>query len=304
MAARILRLSGHVLLLLWLLAVVLPLLWVFLNSLRSSQEFVANPFGLPWVLTGKAPEGHDAWAGVVTNFQRAWVESNFSTYFINSVLVTSVSLALILAISAMAAYVLARFSFRGNRAIYLYLITGMMLPAQLLLVPLFFEFGRISAWGSALVAPLGYEVSLHNSLTGLVIIYVALSIPFTVMVLTGFFRSLPGTLREAAIMDGCGEYTAFWHVMLPLARPGLVSAAIFNFLGLWNEYIFALVFVNSPEKKTLPLGLASVSMQAQYKTDFGLMFAGLVIVIVPTLLVYMALQRQLTRGITVGALKG
>lgn len=304
MAARILRLSGQVLLLLWLLAVVLPLLWVFLNSLRSSQEFVANPFGLPWVLTGKAPEGHDAWAGVVTNFQRAWVESNFSTYFINSVLVTSVSLALILAISAMAAYVLARFSFRGNRAVYLYLITGMMLPAQLLLVPLFFEFGRISAWGSALVAPLGYEVSLHNSLTGLVIIYVALSIPFTVMVLTGFFRSLPGTLREAAIMDGCGEYTAFWHVMLPLARPGLVSAAIFNFLGLWNEYIFALVFVNSPEKKTLPLGLASVSMQAQYKTDFGLMFAGLVIVIVPTLLVYMALQRQLTRGITVGALKG
>ena len=92
--------------------------------------------------------------------------------------------------------------------------------------------------------------------------------------------------------------------MLPLAKPGLVTAAIFNFLGLWNEYLFALVFVNSPAKKTLPLGLAAVSIQAQYKTDFGLMFAGLVIVLVPTLAVYMLLQRQLTRGITVGALKG
>jgi ABC-type glycerol-3-phosphate transport system permease component len=105
-------------------------------------------------------------------------------------------------------------------------------------------------------------------------------------------------------MDGCGEYRVFWHIMLPLARPGLVTAAIFNFLGIWNEYLFALVFVNTHEKKTLPLGLASVSIQAQYKTDFGLMFAGLVIVMVPTLVVYGLLQRQLTRGITVGALKG
>lgn len=304
MGLRMLRYAGNALLGFWFLAVVLPLLWVFLNALRSSQEFVGNPFGLPWVLGGGAPEGHDAWAGLVSNFRRAWVESNFATYFVNSVIVTSTSLVLILAVSAMAAYVLARFTFRGNRGLYLYLISGMMLPAQLLLVPLFFEFGRLSAWGSALLAPLGYEFSLHNSLSGLVLIYVALSIPFTVMVLTGFFRSLPGAMREAAIIDGCSEYAAFWHIMLPLARPGLVSAAIFNFLGLWNEYIFALVFVNSPDKKTLPLGLASVSMQAQYKTDFGLMFAGLVIVIIPTLIVYIALQRQLTQGITVGALKG
>jgi N-acetylglucosamine transport system permease protein len=111
-------------------------------------------------------------------------------------------------------------------------------------------------------------------------------------------------LREAAIMDGCGEYRTFWHVMLPLAKPGLITAAIFNFLGIWNEYIFALVFVNTPENKTLPLGLASVSMQAQYRTDFGLLFAALVIVVLPTLLVYVVLQRQLTEGITAGALKG
>jgi len=232
------------------------------------------------------------------------VKSHFSLFFVNSVLVVSVSLVGILSLSAMAAYAIARFPFRGSRALYLFFISGMMVPAQLVLVPLFFQFSYMSRFFSGLLRPFGYEVQLHDSLTGLILIYIALSLPFTILILTGFFKSLPGELREAAIIDGCSEAGVFRHVMLPLARPGLVTAAIFNFIGLWNEYLFALVFVNSPEKKTLPLGLASVSIQAQYRTDFGLMFAGLVIVIVPTLIVYILLQRQLTSGITMGALKG
>jgi len=238
------------------------------------------------------------------NYAKAWVKSRFSSFFLNSVIVTSISLCGVLACSSMAAYVLARFRFLGSRALFLYFLSGMMIPAQLVLVPLFFQFTYLSDWGSAILAPFGLELRLHDSLSGLITIYIALSLPFTILVLTGFFKTLPGALREAAIMDGCGEYRVFWHVMLPLAKPGLITAAIFNFLGLWNEYLFALVFVNTEGKKTLPLGLASVSMQAQYKTDFGLMFAGLVIVLVPTLLVYFVLQRQLTRGITLGALKG
>ena len=289
----------------WFLAVVLPLLWVGLSSLRSSEEFVQNPFGIPWLFTG-TPEGSsvDAWAAVKTNYTKAWVESNFSRFFWNSVLVTSCSLIGILSLGSMAAYVLARFPFRGSKAMYLYFISGMMIPAQLLLVPLFFQFGTLSEWGSMALEPFGLEFQLHNSRFGLIVLYIALSLPFTILVLTGFFKSIPESLREAAIIDGCTEFQAFWHVMLPLARPGIISAAIFNFIGLWNEYLFALVFVNSPETKTLPLGLASVSMQAQYKTDFGLMFAGLVIVVIPTLCVYMVLQKRLTSGITLGALKG
>jgi ABC-type glycerol-3-phosphate transport system permease component len=294
----------HTLLAAWLVAVTLPLLWVGVNALRSSREFVENPFGLPWLLTGAPADAPDPWLALRQNFHRAWVESQFSDFFLNSVLVTAASLLGVLALSAMASYALARFDFRGNRALYLYFISGMMIPAQLLLLPLFFQFSALSRAGSALLAPLGWELRLHDSLAGLVLLYVALSLPFTILILTGFFRSLPGELREAGIIDGCGEYRVFWHIMLPLARPGLVSAAIFNFLGIWNEYLFALVFLNAPEKKTLPLGLASVSMQAQYKTDFGLMFAGLVILIVPTLLVYALLQRRLTAGITAGALKG
>lgn len=302
------KVFAYTVLLTWFVAVVFPMVWVFTNAFRSSREIFEAPFSVPWIISGSPhadnPDVPAPAEAARNNFHNAWIESGFSTFFVNSVLVTALSLAGILAFGAMAAYVLARYSFRGNRALYLFFISGMMIPAQLVLIPLFFQFSTLSEWLSVLTRPFGYEVYLHNSLTGLITIYIALSLPFTILILTGFFKSLPGELREAAIVDGCGEFRAFWHVMLPVARPGLITAAIFNFLGIWNEYLFALVFVNSPEKKTLPLGLASVSIQAQYKTDFGLLFAGLVIVILPTLLVYILLQRHLTRGITLGALKG
>lgn len=307
MAQFLKRLLVYSVLLSWLAAVVLPLVWVVLNSLRNSREFVTNPFGIPWLFTGSPHLEQDMISpldGVIENYRNAWVKSHFSDFFYNSVTVTLVSLVGILAVSAMAAYVIARFPFRGNKAVFLYFLTGMMVPAQLVLVPLFFQFTYLSEFFSIFTRPFGYTVQLHDTLGGLVIIYIALSLSFSILVLTGFFKSLPGTLREAGIIDGCGEYRVFWHIMLPLAKPGLITAAIFNFIGLWNEYLFALVFVSSDVKKTLPLGLAAVSMQAQYKTDYGLMFAGLVIVLIPTLLVYIVLQRHLTRGITLGALKG
>jgi N-acetylglucosamine transport system permease protein len=308
MGAGMKRVLLYTVLTAWLCAVVFPLGWVFMNSFRSSAEIVSNPFGMPWLVTGSPYAGDPGvptpWEALRANYAKAWVKSGFSRFFLNSVLVTGSSLAGILACGAMAAYVFARFPFRGSRLLFLYFLSGLMIPAQLVLVPLFFQFTTLSRWGSALLEPLGYELQLHDSLSGLVTIYIALSLPFTILVLTGFFKSLPGPLREAGIVDGCGEYRVFWHIMLPLARPGVVTAAIFNFLGIWNEYMFALVFLNSDAKKTLPLGLAAVSIQAQYKTDFGLMFAGLVIVLLPTLLVYIVLQRQLTRGITLGALKG
>lgn len=293
----------HIVLLAWLVAVTVPLAWVLANSLRSTQEVFENPFGVPWIFSG-SPHEDDPAQGAMRNFEKAWVDSGFSRYFVNSLIVTGASLAGILALAAMASYAIARFHFTGNRAVYLFFISGMMIPAQLVLIPLFFQFSEMGDFLSAATRPFGYEVQFHNSLSGLILIYIALSLPFTILVLTGFFRSLPGSLRESALLDGASEWQVFRHIMLPLARPGLVTAAIFNFIGIWNEYLFALVFVNDPLKKTLPLGLASVSIQAQYKTDFGLMFAGLVIVLIPTLAVYIALQRQLTRGITTGALKG
>jgi len=292
----------------WLAGVLFPLIWLVLGALRSSQEIFQNPFGIPWLFQGSPyagdPRVPSPFEAMKDNFHTAWVSSHFSDFFLNSVIVTGLSLTGLLLISAMAAYVITRFRFAGRNALLLYFVSGLMIPAQLVLVPLFFEFIAISDAGSYLLAPLGIRMDLNDTIAGLVLIYITLGLPFTIFVLSGFFRTIPKELREAGIMDGCSEHRVFWSIMFPLARPGLVTVAIFNFLGIWNEYLFALVFINSESHKTLPLGLATVSLMAQRRTDFGLMFAAMVIVVAPTLFVYCLLQTQLTRGITMGALKG
>ncbi len=299
----------------YLVAVVFPMIWIGYTSAKSTQEVYQNPFGLPKVLT--APNRANVQT-LLDNYHKAWIGSHFSSYFLNSVKVVSLSLFFILLLGSMAAYVLARFEFRGRNFFYVLFLAGLLIPMQLILIPLFFQFSDMgefltrqmegpTRFLAIFLPPLrgAHPVfSFHDSHAGLILIYVAASLPFTVFVLCAFFRTLPGELCEAAMMDGASEYRIFFRVMMPIARPGLVTVAIFNFLGLWNEYLFGLVFLNSDSLKTLPLGLASISIQAQYKSDFGLMFAGLVITMLPTLLVYIFLQEKLTKGITVGALKG
>jgi N-acetylglucosamine transport system permease protein len=295
-------------LLLYLAAVVFPMCWVFYTSAKTTRQIYKSPFGLPAVVT--APSRASA-QPLVENYTKAWVGSHFGQYFLNSVFVVTVSLVSIVLLGSMAAYVLARFEFRGRSLVYYLFVCGLLVPMQLVLIPLFFQFSDMGEWLTRVLAPparaLGLgslTVSLHDSHFGLILIYVAFSLAFTVFTLTSFFRTLPGELREAAMIDGASEYRVFFSVMMPLGKPGIVTIAIFNFLGLWNEYLFGLVFLSSDRLKTLPLGLASISMQAQYKSDFGLLFAALVIAMVPTILVYIVLQEKLTRGITIGALKG
>jgi N-acetylglucosamine transport system permease protein len=292
----------------YLIAVVYPLLWVFLTSAKTTREISDNPLGLPTMLLHPSAHGLST---ITANYRHALVGSHFYLYFLNSVFVVGISLALTMLLGSMAAYALARFRFRGRDLIHGLFLAGLILPMQLILIPLFFEFSWIGNALTAALAPpvhaLGLgelTVSLHNSHFGIILIYVAVSLPFTVFTLTSFMSTLPGELREAALMDGASEERTFYQVMLPLAQPGLVTVAIFNFLGLWNEYLFGLVFLNGDNVKTLPLGLAAISLQAQYKSDTGLLFAGVVIAIVPTLIVYLILQDKLTRGITVGAVKG
>ncbi len=300
--------AKYLLLVAYLVAVVFPMLWVLYTSAKSTQEIYENPFGLPKVIMAPDAEAAETLAD---NYRRAWTDSHFGSYFGNSIKVVLISLALILLLGSMSAYALARFEFVGQGFLYMLFVAGLLIPMQLILIPLFFQYTDISELATEMLRPtaaalgLGQlTVSLHDSHAGLILIYVAASLPFTVFVLTAFFRTLPNELREAALMDGASEYRVYSTVMMPLARPGLVTVAIFNFLGLWNEYLFGLVFLQSDTLKTLPLGLASISMQAQYKSDFGILFAGLVITMVPTLLVYIFLQERITKGITLGALKG
>lgn len=259
---------------------ILPMVWVAWSSFKTDTAILRDPLAPPvWA---------DADGGA---YARAWQGARLGEYFLNSGVVTGVSVLLILMLAAPAAYALARFHLPLGRAAHGLFLAGLMIPAQLAMVPLFFELRALG---------------LLDSRTGLILVYAANGLPFAIFILAGFFRGLPRTLYEAAVVDGCGEAAAFWRVMLPLARPGLVTVAIFQFIGIWKEYFFAFMFVGGGEggARTLPLGLANLAITAQYGGDQARLFAGLVIVTLPILLVYVLLQRRLVGGIAAGALKG
>ena len=250
--------------------------WVVLASLKSTR----NLFGNPWSVPLNPAFG---------NYVKTWFVSRFGEYFLNSLLVVSLSVLGLLIVSAPAAYVLSRGKFRGREAISNFIVFGMGVPIPLLFVPLV-----------VLVSAL----HLVDTLTGLGVIYVSLSVPFTVYVLQGFFSSLPSELESAAVIDGCSDWQIFWHVMLPLARPGLATVAILNFVGLWNEYQLSLVLINTPEKRTLSLGIYSLITSMKYTGgDWPGLFAGVTIVMIPTIILFVFLSERMISGITMGGVK-
>ncbi len=271
----------YCILILYTFVVVFPVAWLLYTSLKTDRDIFLDPFSLPDL-------GDLQWM----NFANAWTKGHFGDYFFNSIVLTVTTVTLSVFVAAMAAYALSRFRFPGARPLFFYFLAGLMIPLQLAIVPLFFQMKQIG---------------LLNSRLGLLIAYVAFGMPFAIFILTGFFKSLPSSLHESALIDGCGELRAFWSVMLPLARPGLITVGIFSFLGTWNEFFMAFMFLSgegSEALRTLPLGLANITIVSQYRSDWGMAFAGLVLMMMPTLLVYSVLQQHLTKGITVGALKG
>lgn len=269
------RVSSLVLILL-ILVVGLPILWVFVGSLKTSGEIVAQPWGLP-----HSPQ----WS----NYPRAWTEEGLGTGFINSFLACGFTLLVLLPVGAMAAYILARYPFRGSKTLFGVFLGGMMFPNFLLVIPLFL---------------LMTQLNLTNSMPGLVLAYVAYSLSFTIFVLTGFFQALPAELHEAAILDGCGHTTVFTRIMLPLVKPGLIVVGIFNAIGLWNEYPLAMILMTDKEQRTLPLKIADMALALQYKTDYGHLFAGLVIVMLPVMIVFWVLREKIQEAMVAGAVKG
>lgn len=261
---------------LFVLTVLVPLVWVVYSSIKSSPEILASPWSLP-----SAPQWN--------NYVKAWNESRIGSYFWNSLYVCLVTLLILVPISAMASYIFAKHPFKGSNLIFGTFLGGMMFPQFLVIVPLYL---------------LMLQLKMLNTHHGLIIVYVAFSLPFTVFVLTGFFQQLPDELGEAAMIDGCTDAGTFWRIMLPLARPGLIVVTIFNIIGLWNEYNLALVLLNTKDRFTLPLGLANLSNTNQYTSDQGAMFAAIVIVMVPVLLIYWLLKEKIQQAMLAGAVKG
>jgi len=259
----------------WAVLVSVPLLWAVLSSLKTDKEIFDSPWTLP------ATAHFENWA-------RAWGQASIGRYLINTLIVVGGALALTMLLGALLAYCLARYQFPGNRIIYYTLVAGMLFPVFLALVPLFFVVNQLHLLGTY---------------PGLILVYAAYALPFTVFFLHGFFRTLPDAVAEAAVIDGCSHASVFFRVMLPMARPGLISIGIFNFLGLWNQYLLPLVLNPDPDKYVLSQGLASLAVAQGYKSDWSGLFAGLVIAIVPVLVAYVFFQRQIRAGITAGAVK-
>lgn len=266
----------YTVLILWSIIVIFPMVWLLYTSFKTDQEIFFSPWTFPAALQ---------WG----NFQRAWVEAHIGEYFFNSVVIVIPSIFFTLLFSSMTAYVLGRFPFPLNRFFFYLFLAGMLFPIFLALVPLFF-----------LVKDLG----MLNTYHGLILVYIAYSLPFSIFFLTGFFRTLPSELHEAGIIDGANQYQVFFRIMLPLAQPGLVSIGIFNFLGMWNQYILPLVLISDPTRYLLTQGLAYMLYQQFYGSDWSGLFAALTIVMIPTVLAYVIFQGQIQKGITVGALKG
>jgi N-acetylglucosamine transport system permease protein len=279
-----LNLLNGTFLLIWGLVTTLPLLWAIMSSFKTNSEFLGDPWALPG-------------AAHVENFGRAWTVANIGQYFINSVLVVVVSVPLTMLLGAMAAYVLARYDFPGNRIVYFGFVAGLMFPVFLALVPLFFVVRNTGDF------PLLGEFLGLNSHLSLALVYAAFSMPFTVFFLTAFFRTLPNSIAEAAIVDGCSHFGLFFRVMLPMAKPGLISIGLFNVLGHWNQYVLPVVLMNQGDKKVLAQGLASLAISQGYRGDWTALFAGLVIALLPVLIVYVLFQKQVQAGLTAGVLK-
>ncbi|MFF2157115.1 carbohydrate ABC transporter permease [Paenibacillus chitinolyticus] len=271
------RIVVNLLLIVWAIMVLYPLVWTVLGSLKDNQQFFqGNPWDLPQIPL------------LFSNFSYVWDKYQFGGYFMNSIIVTVVSVLAGLILSAMTAYILARFAFKGSGVLYYVYIASMMIPMFLGMIPLFFLMS---------------DMGLTNSLLGLIIVYTVSTIPFSVFVLVGFFKTLPSEIEEAAMMDGASYYGIFFRIMMPLAKPGLISVSIINVLNTWNEYILGVVLNSEPSKYTLPVGIAVMQGEMQYRTEWGPLFAALLISMVPVMIFYLIFQRQIASGITAGAVK-
>jgi len=250
-----------------------PFFWVGVMSLRTTAEISANPYGLP---------EHFHWRKYV----EAWTTSHYGTYFWNSTVVVVAAVAALTFIGSMAAHCLARYRFRGNRLIYFVIFSSIIFPPQLTIISLF----------QVLV-----EYNLFNTLTGLILVYVALQLPLTMYILEGFFSHIPQDLFDAAKIDGCHDLAIYWRLTLPIGLPAIATTVILNFILLWNEFLYAVVLITDEAKRTLPLGIQK--FMGDQMQDIGMISTGLMIAVIPVVLIYVFFSEKMIRGMTAGAMK-
>ena len=285
---RLYRAFIYIVLVLLAVCVIVPVAWVFMASIKQNAEFYGNPWTLP--------------AGFYwQNFANAWNAANMGSYMLNSAVVTLLALALLLVIALPASYCLSRFTFKGSKFLNLAFMAGLFINVNYIVVPIFLMLKDGDVF---LKNTFGTSFLLNNVVT-LAVVYAATALPFTIYLLSGYFATLPHDFEEAAYIDGAGYGTTMVKIIFPMAQPSIVTIIMFNFLSFWNEYIISMTLMNSSKgPKTLPVGLLNLMQAQQSKAEYGIMYAGLVLVMLPTLILYICVQKKMTQGMTVGGLKG
>lgn len=275
----------YILLITLAISIIVPLCWVFTASIKENSEFYGNPWSLP--------KGFH-WQ----NYRDAIRKARLGEYFFNSVFVTVLTLALLIAVAVPCAYVLARFDFKGKKIINLLFMAGLFVNVNYIVVPIFL---MLLGWNDIAWEILGRGIFLDN-LFVLAIVYASTNLPFTIYLLNNYFKTLSRSFEEAAYIDGASHFKTMLHIMVPMAKPSIITVILFNFLAFWNEYIIALTLMPGP-KKTLPVGLVNLNQAQRAAADYGPLYAGLVIVMLPVLILYILTQKRLTQGMTIGGIK-
>ena len=268
------NLAWHVTMLVVSAVVLIPIIMVFLGSFKTVPEFFSTPYGLP--------ESFDPF-----NYVKAWDEANLQRATLNSLIATVLGVLFSTILASLAAYGLARYTFAMRMPIRLLFVGGLVVPVQLIIIPIFVMFR---------------QTGLLGSIWSLVLVYSVLGIPLAVLVMTGFFAALPRDLEEAARIDGASHLEIFWRIMLPLTRPALSATIILNGVWMWNDFFLGLILLTREEAQTLPVGI--MAFRGTYTTEWGLIFASVCISVAPVVLAYLLLSRQFIAGLTAGSVKG
>ena len=284
-ASRILyKVFIYVALLALAISIIVPVAWVFMASVKKNAEFIGADVN-PWALPKQF---------FYQNFIVAFRDAQMGEFFLNSVLVTATALILLLIIALPASYALSRFEFKGRKILNLAFMAGLFINVNYIVVPIFLMLSDANRMFHV-------EIFLDNRFL-LALIYASTHLPFTIYLLSSYFRTLPKGFEEAAYIDGCGYFKTMTKIMIPMAKPSIITVILFSFLAFWNEYIIAYTLMD--EHGTLAMGLKNLMAVERTATNYGIMYAGLVVVMLPVLILYICVQKKLTEGMSLGGLKG
>ena len=267
--------------------ILVPVLWVMVASVKATPEHYGSPWAIPT---------HIHWQ----NFVDAWTKANMGGYMLHSVLITGLALVILLVVALPASYCLARFKFFGQKFLNTCFMAGLFINVNYIVVPIYLMLSGGDRW---LKDIFGQSFLLNNHIV-VAVVYAATALPFTIYLLSSYFSTLPHAFEEAAYIDGAGYFHTMTKVILPMAKPSIITVILFNFLSFWNEYIIIKTLVTDRDQWTLPAGLLNLMQAQQSAAEYGPMYAGLVLVMLPVLILYICVQKNLTKGMTVGGLKG